>query len=177
MPLHPGRPLPAPWTNAKLGAAATGLAGHAPVPKERQSHGSAAGSVPMMQWFWLFIGGGLGTLLRWWVSGWVAERVGEVFPWGTLVVNVTGSFLVGLLAGLLGPEGRWWATPETRQFLLFGFCGGYTTFSSFSLQTLNLLEEGQWALAGANVMLSVVLCLAGVWFGRQLALIAQTPKL
>jgi len=84
---------------------------------------------------------------------------------------------VGLLAGLLGPEGRWWAAPETRQFLLFGFCGGYTTFSSFSLQTLNLLEEGQWALAGANVMLSVVLCLAGVWFGRQLALIAQTPKL
>lgn len=130
----------------------------------------------MAHWLWLFIGGGLGTVLRWSVSGWIAERYGDVFPWGTLTVNVTGSFLIGLLAGLMGPEGRWWATPETRQFFLFGLCGGYTTFSSFSLQTLNLMEEGQWTLAGANVLLSVVLCLLGVWLGRHLALWIQAPK-
>lgn len=128
-------------------------------------------------WFWLFVGGGLGTVLRWGVSGWVAERFGEIFPWGTLAVNVTGSFLMGLLAGLMGPESRWWASAETRQFLLFGLCGGYTTFSSFSLQTINLVEEGQWPLAGANIVLSVVLCLTGVWLGRHLALWIQAPKL
>lgn len=128
-------------------------------------------------WFWLFVGGGLGTVLRWGVSGWVAERFGEIFPWGTLAVNVTGSFLMGLLAGLMGPESRWCASPETRQFLLFGLCGGYTTFSSFSLQTINLVEEGQWPLAGANIVLSVVLCLTGVWLGRHLALWIQAPKL
>jgi CrcB protein len=128
----------------------------------------------MVQLLCVFVGGGLGALLRWWISGWVAERVGETFPWGTLVVNVTGCIAVGFLAGLFAPEGRWWATPEVRQFLILGVCGGYTTFSSFSLQTLNLLLDGQWLAGLANVGLSVVLCMVGVWLGHWLGLWTQT---
>lgn len=118
---------------------------------------------------WIFVGGGLGALCRWWLSGWVALRVGETFPWGTLAVNVSGSMLAGFLAGLMMPEGRWWASPELRQFLLWGFCGGYTTFSSFSLQTLTLLQGGQWGAAAGNVLLSMGSCLVAVWLGYGLA--------
>jgi CrcB protein len=117
----------------------------------------------------IFVGGGLGSLARWWASGFVADRVGETFPWGTLIVNVTGSFVIGLFATATGSEGRWLAPAPFRQFFMLGICGGYTTFSSFSLQTLTLAEDGQWFKAGANAMLSVVLCLAGVWLGHVLA--------
>lgn len=119
---------------------------------------------------WIFIGGGLGTLARWSFGGWVAHAVGERFPWGTVLVNVTGCFVIGLFATATGPEGRWLASASFRQFFMLGVCGGYTTFSSFSLQTLNLAEEGQWFRAGANVVLSVALCLLGVWLGHILAL-------
>jgi CrcB protein len=125
---------------------------------------------------WIFIGGGLGTLARWGASGLVARQWGETFPLGTLVINVTGSFLIGLFAGLTGPDGRWMARAAFRQFFMLGICGGYTTFSSFSLQTLNLAEQGEWFKAGANVVLSVVLCLAGVWLGHILALQINSPK-
>jgi CrcB protein len=118
---------------------------------------------------WIFVGGGLGSLARWGVSGWIAKGFGETFPWGTVLVNVSGSFVIGLFATLTGPEGRWLAPATFRQFFMLGICGGYTTFSSFSLQTLSLAEEGQWFRAGANVILSVILCLAGVWLGHLLA--------
>ena len=118
---------------------------------------------------WVFLGSGLGGLARWGLSGLVAERFGQTFPWGTLVVNVSGSFLIGLFATLTGPEGRLFAPAGLRTFFMLGLCGGYTTFSSFSLQTLNLAEDGEWFRAGANVVLSVVLCLAGVWLGHALA--------
>lgn len=124
----------------------------------------------------IFLGSGLGGLARWWLSGVIAHRVGETFPWGTLVVNVTGSFVIGLFAGLTGPEGRFLAPPVFRQFFMIGICGGYTTFSSFSLQTLSLAEQGDWFRAGANVGLSVVLCLAGVWLGHLVALNFSTAK-
>ena len=119
--------------------------------------------------FWIFIGGGLGSLARWGFSGWVANQVGETFPWGTLLVNISGSFVIGLFATVTGPEGRWLAPATFRQFFMLGICGGYTTFSSFSLQTQNLAQEGQWFRAGANALLSVVLCLVGVWLGHLLA--------
>ena len=118
--------------------------------------------------FWIFIGGGLGSLGRWWASGLIANTVGETFPWGTLMVNVSGSFVIGLFAAATGPEGRWLAPATFRQFFMLGICGGYTTFSSFSLQTLNLAEDGQWFKAGANSVLSLVLCLLGVWLGHLL---------
>ena len=117
---------------------------------------------------WIFVGGGLGSLARWWASAFIASRVGETFPWGTLSVNVTGSFVIGLFATATGPEGRWLAPASFRQFFMLGICGGYTTFSSFSLQTLSLAEDGQWFKAGANSVLSLVLSLVGVWLGHLL---------
>lgn len=117
----------------------------------------------------IFIGSGFGGVLRWWLGGVLSERVGSGFPWATLIVNVTGSFAIGLVGTLTGPDGRILAPTLFRSFFMVGVCGGYTTFSSFSLQTLNLAEQGQWARAGANVLLSVVLCLLGVWLGHSLA--------
>ena len=125
---------------------------------------------------WIFIGGSLGTLARWGLSGFVANRIGETFPWGTLFINVSGSFVIGLFAGATGPEGRWMAPPSLRQFFMLGICGGYTTFSSFSLQTLNLAEDGEWFKAGGNAVLSLVLCLLGVWLGHVLALELNSMK-
>jgi CrcB protein len=118
---------------------------------------------------WIFLGGGLGSLARWGASGWIASRAGETFPWGTIVVNITGCFVIGLFATVTGPEGRWFARPEFRQFFMLGICGGYTTFSSFSLQTLTLAQDGQWFKAGANCVVSLVFCLLGVWVGHLLA--------
>ena len=118
---------------------------------------------------WIFVGGGLGSLARWGVSGWIANTIGETFPWGTLLVNISGSFVIGLFATVTGPEGRWLVPASFRQFFMLGICGGYTTFSSFSLQTLTLAEDGQWFKASANCVLSLVLCLVGVWLGHLLA--------
>ncbi len=125
---------------------------------------------------WIFAGGGLGSLARWGLSGFVANRFGQTFPWGTLVVNVTGCFVIGLFATATGPEGRWMAPASFRQFFMLGVCGGYTTFSSFSLQTLNLADDGEWFSAGANAVLSLVLCLVGVWLGHVLALELNSVK-
>jgi CrcB protein len=122
-----------------------------------------------MSYVWIFIGGGLGTLARFAASGLVARIVGETFPWGTIVVNVSGSFLIGVVATLAAPEGRLLLPPEVRQFILVGLFGGYTTFSAFSLQTLALARDGEWLQAGANVLLSVALCLVAVWLGYNVA--------
>lgn len=130
----------------------------------------------MLNALWIFIGGGLGSLARWGVSGFVANRFGETFPWGTLLVNVSGSFAIGLFATLTGPEGRLFVPASFRQFFMLGVLGGFTTFSSFSVQTLNLVERGEWFRAGANVALSVVLCLLGVWLGHVIALALNATK-
>ncbi|HVH82720.1 MAG TPA: fluoride efflux transporter CrcB, partial [Steroidobacteraceae bacterium] len=84
----------------------------------------------------------------------------------TIVVNVTGCFVIGFFATLSGPDGRLLAPSSVRQFVMTGICGGYTTFSSFALQTLNLARDGEWSGAGANVALSVVLCLLAVYAGH-----------
>lgn len=119
----------------------------------------------MMTYLWVAAGAAIGGVGRYWLSGVVAGWVGETFPWGTLVINVTGSFVIGFFAALTGPDGRVMASTNTRQFVMTGICGGYTTFSSFSLQTLNLTRDGEWLYAGGNVTLSVVLCLIAVWLG------------
>ena len=95
--------------------------------------------------------------------------LGETVPWGTLLVNITGSLIIGFFATLTGPDGRIFASSTERQFVMIGLCGGYTTFSSFSLQTLNLANDGEWLQAGGNIIGSVVLCLLAVWLGHILA--------
>jgi CrcB protein len=130
----------------------------------------------MMTPLLIFIGGGLGSVARWWISVAVAERYGQAFPWGTLFVNVSGSFLIGLFAGLTAPHGRLLAPPGFRQFFMLGVCGGYTTFSSFSLQTLALAKEGEFFRAGLNTVLSVALCLVAVWVGHAAALAISPGK-
>jgi CrcB protein len=129
----------------------------------------------MLDYILVMAGGALGTGARFWVSGFVAERGGELFPLGTLLVNVTGSFAIGFFAAFIDPEGSFLISPRLRQFFMIGVCGGYTTFSSFSLQTLDLVRDGDWFKAGLNTLLSVVCCLAAVWLGRILAL-AILPK-
>ncbi|HVM50267.1 MAG TPA: fluoride efflux transporter CrcB [Candidatus Acidoferrum sp.] len=124
----------------------------------------------MFAYLWIAIGGALGSVGRYWFSGFVARHVGESFPWGTLLVNVSGCFVIGFFATVTGPDGRWLVRPWFRQqFFMLGVCGGYTTFSSFSLQTLTLAQEGEWLYAGANVLLSVATCLLAVWLGHLLA--------
>ena len=124
----------------------------------------------MLNYILVMLGGALGTGARFWASGFIAERAGELLPLGTLVVNVTGSFAIGFLAALTGPEGRFLVSPLVRQFFMIGVCGGYTTFSSFSLQTLDLVRDGDWFKAGLNTLLSFVCCLTAVWLGRIIAL-------
>jgi len=117
----------------------------------------------------VMLGGAVGTALRFVLSNWFASRYGETFPVGTIVVNVTGCFVIGLFAALTGPDGVFLASPLTRQVVMIGVLGGYTTFSSFSLQTLNLLSGGEWLRASWNVMLSVMCCLIAVWLGQLVA--------
>lgn len=114
---------------------------------------------------WIAGGAAIGGVMRYWCSGAVARMAGETFPLGTLFVNVTGSFLIMLVAELTGPEGRLLMGSAQRQFIMTGVLGGFTTFSSWSLQTLSLMQDGQWLHAAANVVLSVVLCLIGAWAG------------
>jgi len=129
----------------------------------------------MLDYILVIAGGALGTGARFWLSGFVAERGGEFFPLGTLVVNVTGSFAIGFITAFTDPEGAFLVSPRLRQFLIIGVCGGYTTFSSFGLQTLDLVRDGDWFKAGLNTMLSFVCCLVAVWLGRILGL-AMLPK-
>jgi fluoride exporter len=130
----------------------------------------------MSSYLWIAIGGALGSVARFWCSGLAARHFGETFPWGTLLVNVVGSFAIGFFATLTGPDGRWMAPSRLREFFMIGICGGYTTFSSFSIQTLNLAEGGQWLRAGGNVLLSVALCLAAVWLGHVAAMSFNSMK-
>ena len=118
---------------------------------------------------WIALGSALGGVLRYWCSGLVARAFGETFPWGTIVVNVVGSLLIGLFATLSGPDGRLFVGTMARQFVMLGLLGGFTTFSSFSLQTLNLAQNGEWVQAATNIVGSVLLCLMGVWLGHVLA--------
>ena len=125
----------------------------------------------MPTYFAIALGSALGGVGRYWCSGFVARHIGETFPWGTLFVNIVGSLLIGLFATLTAPEGRLLVGPTARQFFMLGVFGGFTTFSSFSLQTLNLVQDGEWVQASAYIGASVVFCLIGVWGGHALGVI------
>lgn len=117
----------------------------------------------MLQTIAIAVGGAAGALLRFWVSGGVYAVVGREFPYGTLMVNVLGSLLMGLLHVLFIE--RMTVGPEVRAAALIGLLGAFTTFSTFSIETLNLLEQADYMKAGMNVLLSVAACLAAVWLG------------
>jgi fluoride exporter len=119
-------------------------------------------------WLWVALGGALGSMARFGLAAAVAALTGPQFPWGTLLINVGGSFVIGWFGALTGSRGSLNVTPDIRIFVMVGICGGFTTFSSFSLQTLELLQSGEALRAGAYIVGSVVLCLAGVWIGALL---------
>jgi CrcB protein len=116
-------------------------------------------------YLWIALGSALGGVARYACSSMVANAFGETFPLGTLLVNVLGSFVIGFFATATGSDGRFVVSPDARQFVIVGLCGGYTTFSAFSWQTLVLVQDGEMVRAGANVGASVALCLASVWLG------------
>ncbi|MFN3743864.1 MAG: fluoride efflux transporter CrcB [Hyphomicrobiaceae bacterium] len=114
------------------------------------------------------LGASLGSVARYLCSLAVHQLLGAGLPWGTLTVNVLGSLIIGLYATLTEPDGRLLARPATRQFVLTGFCGGFTTFSIFSLETLLLIQHGSYALGVANVLVSTCLWLLAVWVGHRI---------
>jgi len=118
----------------------------------------------------IVVGSAVGGLTRYWLGGAIDEAAGGTFPWGTMTVNVVGSLVIGVVAAVTGPDGRFLVGPAMRQTIMVGVLGGFTTFSSFSLQTLLLARQSEWFYAAANVGASLVLCLVAVWAGWQLGL-------
>ena len=111
----------------------------------------------------------VGGVARYLVSVLFISQLGDGFPWSTLFVNVTGSFIIGFYSALTGPDGRLLASPRQRQFVMVGICGGYTTFSAFSLETLRLVQSSHLHAASLNLGISVVGWLTAVWIGYALA--------
>lgn len=118
-----------------------------------------------MIWFWVAAGAALGGVLRYGANVGAGRMGLTAFPWATLFVNVLGSMVIGFFATVTGDQGRLVARPELRMFVTAGICGGFTTFSSFSLETFRLIEDREWLLAGLNATGSLVLCLAAVFVG------------
>jgi CrcB protein len=115
-----------------------------------------------LNYFWIALGSGVGGTLRYACSG--MRIFGDQFPWATLFVNVTGSLIIGILAATIPPEGRILGA-DARAFIMIGVCGGFTTFSTFSLETLNLARGGDWGAAAGYTLGSFILCLAAVTLG------------
>jgi CrcB protein len=125
----------------------------------------------MLTYFWVALGGAIGSVARLWLSVQVGLLTGLGFPWGTILVNIIGSLVIGFVATLTGPNGRVAVPIDAQAFVMIGLCGGFTTFSAFSLQTLELARDGRLLHAGANILLSVVLCLTAVVLGHWLAML------
>ncbi len=119
-----------------------------------------------MNYILVFVGGGLGAAARYWLQGFVHTETGSVFPFGTLAVNVLGCFIIGTLMSTM--EERFLVHPSLRVFLTVGILGGFTTFSSFSFETIQLFRDGELLYALFNVLASVMFCLSGTWLGVQL---------
>jgi fluoride exporter len=129
----------------------------------------------LITYLWLGLGGAIGTIGRYWLNG-VVSTWFVTFPMGTLVINVTGSFLIAFFGTLTATDGRWLVSPNARVLFMTGICGGYTTFSSFSWQTLNLCRDGEWLYAGLNILGSVALCLFAAWLGYIAAMFLNSMK-
>ena len=116
---------------------------------------------------WVALGSALGGVSRYALALWMTRQFGAAMPWGTLAANVAGCFAIGLLASLV-------KSPAARMFLMTGFCGGFTTFSSFGLETRNLWQSGETGRAGLYVAASVAACLIAVWLGEAAGRSAQS---
>src|SRR4051794_7876341 len=123
----------------------------------------------MIPYLWVAAGSALGGVGRYGFGLLAARLWGEAFPWGTIAINVVGSFIIGFFATLTVPDGVLPASANLRTFVMVGICGGFTTFSSFSLQTLSLARDGNWLGVMGNVVLSVVLCLPAGTLGHAAA--------
>jgi fluoride exporter len=121
-----------------------------------------------MAYLWVTIGSAIGGLLRYALTRWTLP-ISAGFPYGTVLINILGSFVIGYFGTLTLQSGRYPASDNLRLFVMVGLCGGFTTFSSFSLQTFDLMRSGAWGRALANVVVSVVLCIAAVGAGHMLA--------
>jgi len=118
-----------------------------------------------MELIWVAVGGALGSLLRFFLNKFISDSLGNFFPMGVLVINVVGSFVIGLSAGFLNSPKNEMFSDWLVPLVMIGICGGFTTFSSFSLQTWQLFQAGEWFRAGLNIVLSVVLCIAATATG------------
>lgn len=122
----------------------------------------------MGAWIAVAVGGAMGSVARFWLTGAMTALTGPRFPWGTLLINVVGSMVIGLVAGLTLTPARVGMHPDIRIFLMTGVCGGFTTFSAFSLQTLELLRAGDAGPAFGYAISSVVLCVIATYCGWML---------
>jgi len=123
--------------------------------------------------FWVGVGGALGSIARYWMGVFVARHLGDAFPWGTLLINIIGSFIIAFFGTLTMPQGPHPVSPELRLFVMVGFCGGYTTFSSFSLQTLDLLRGGEGMAGLSYILASTMLCILAAAAGYYIATAAN----
>ncbi len=123
-----------------------------------------------MMYVWVAVGGALGIMARYWLNTAATAIWGMAFPWGTLLINVLGSFVIGCFGTLTVEVPRFEVPPEIRIFVTVGLCGGFTTFSAFSLQTVELARAGQWQTASWYVTASIALCLLACWLGIAIAL-------
>ena len=122
----------------------------------------------MGAWVAVAVGGAMGSVARFWLTGAMTALTGSRFPWGTLLINVLGSLVIGLVAGMTLTPARVGVHPDIRIFLMTGICGGFTTFSAFSLQTLELMQNGDVVPAFGYAAGSVVLCVAATYCGWML---------
>jgi CrcB protein len=124
-----------------------------------------------MAYLWVTLGSAIGGLLRYAISRWTMT-ISMAFPYGTVFINILGSFVIGYFGTLTLQSGKYPASDNLRLFVMVGICGGFTTFSSFSLQTFDLLRSGAWGRALANAVFSVILCVVAVGLGHRLAQIS-----
>jgi CrcB protein len=129
------------------------------------SWGPPPAALSDLVYLWVAIGGALGSVARFWLGNALAVAVGSEFPWGTLAINIIGSFVISFFGSLTGLYPRFAVPYEARVLVTVGLCGGFTTFSSFSLQTVELLRTGQPGRAGIYIAASVILCLAACALG------------
>lgn len=117
----------------------------------------------MTKYLIVAFGGAVGSMLRFWAGGYVSSRLGTRFPYGTLVINITASFLIGFIMTLLAERAHW--SPNWRYLLVVGFLGGYSTFSSFEYESFRVFQDGEFLITAMNIVFSVALGFVSVWLG------------